>query len=47
MVFSSFSQMSFRPIFVIMPAALIAFIAMAFGFLGDSLRDEPDLQMGR
>ena len=47
MVFSSFSQMTFRPIFVIMPAALIAFMMMAFAFLDDGLRDAPDPQMGR
>jgi peptide/nickel transport system permease protein len=47
MVFSSFPLMTFRPIFVIMSAVLIAFIMMAFAFLGDGLRDEPDPQMGR
>jgi ABC-type dipeptide/oligopeptide/nickel transport system permease subunit len=45
MVFSSFPQMTFRPIFVIMPAALIATIMMAFAFLGDGLRDALDPQM--
>ena len=45
MVFSSFPQMTFRPIFVIMPAALIAAIMMAFAFLGDGLRDALDPQM--
>ena len=47
MVFSSFPQMTFRPIFVIMPAALIAAIMMAFAFLGDGLRDALDPQMNR
>jgi oligopeptide transport system permease protein len=47
MVFSSFPLMTFRPIFVIMPAALIAFIMMAFAFLGDGLRDALDPQMSR
>jgi oligopeptide transport system permease protein len=45
MVFSSFPQMTFQPIFVIMPAALIAAIMMAFAFLGDGLRDALDPQM--
>ena len=44
MVFSSFPLMTFRPIFVIMPAALIACIMMAFAFLGDGLRDALDPQ---
>jgi ABC-type dipeptide/oligopeptide/nickel transport system permease subunit len=47
MVFSSFPQMTFQPIFVIMPAALIAAIMMAFAFLGDGLRDALDPQMNR
>jgi oligopeptide transport system permease protein len=47
MVFSSFPLMTFRPIFVIMPAALIAFIMMAFAFLGDGLRDALDPHMSR
>ena len=45
MVFSSFPQMTFQPIFVIMPAALIAAIMMAFAFLGDGLRDALDPQL--
>ncbi len=45
MVFSSFPQMTFRPIFVIMPATLIACVMMAFAFLGDGLRDALDPQM--
>ena len=45
MVFSSYPQMTFQPIFVIMPAALIAAIMMAFAFLGDGLRDALDPQM--
>jgi oligopeptide transport system permease protein len=45
MVFSSFPQMTFQPVFVIMPAALIAAIMMAFAFLGDGLRDALDPQM--
>jgi oligopeptide transport system permease protein len=47
MVFSSFPLMTFRPIFVIMPAALIALIMMAFAFLGDGLRDALDPQTRR
>jgi oligopeptide transport system permease protein len=39
--------MTFRPIFVIMPAALIALIMMAFAFLGDGLRDALDPQTRR
>ncbi len=45
MVFSSFPQMTFRPIFVIMPSLLIATIMLAFAFLGDGLRDALDPQM--
>lgn len=45
MVFGSFPQMTFQPIFVLMPTALIAFIMMAFAFLGDGLRDALDPQM--
>ena len=45
MVFSSFPQLTFQPIFVLMPTALIAFIMMAFAFLGDGLRDALDPQM--
>ena len=45
MVFSSFPQMTFQSIFVIMPASLIAAIMMAFAFLGDGLRDALDPQM--
>ena len=45
MVFGSFPQMTFQPIFVIMPAVLIAAIMMAFAFLGDGLRDALDPQM--
>jgi oligopeptide transport system permease protein len=45
MVFSSFPQMTFQPIFVIMPATLIAAIMMAFAFLGDGLRDALDPQL--
>jgi oligopeptide transport system permease protein len=47
MVFLSFPLMTFQPIFVIMPAALIALIMMAFAFLGDGLRDALDPQMTR
>jgi oligopeptide transport system permease protein len=47
MVFSSFPQMTFQPIFVVMPATLIAAIMMAFAFLGDGLRDALDPQMNR
>jgi oligopeptide transport system permease protein len=45
MVFSSFPQMTFQPIFVIMPAAHLAAIMMAFAFLGDGLRDALDPQL--
>ncbi|PLS77210.1 MAG: ABC transporter permease, partial [Chloroflexi bacterium] len=36
-----------NPWFVLMPAALIAFIMLAFTFLGDGLRDALDPQMGK
>ena len=45
MVFSSFPQMTFQPIFVIMPSVLIALIMLAFAFVGDGLRDALDPQM--
>jgi ABC-type dipeptide/oligopeptide/nickel transport system permease subunit len=42
MVFDSFPQMTFQPIFVIMPSTLIALVMIAFTFLGDGLRDALD-----
>ena len=45
MVFDSFPQMTFRPIFVVMPSALIALVMIAFTFLGDGLRDALDPRM--
>jgi oligopeptide transport system permease protein len=47
MVFDSFSTVLFAPSFVLMPAALIALIMLAFTFLGDGLRDALDPQMSR
>src|SRR5438067_786586 len=47
MVFDSFPQMTFQPIFVILPSVLIAFIMVAFTFVGDGLRDALDPRMSR
>jgi oligopeptide transport system permease protein len=47
MVFDSFPQMTFQPIFVIMPSVLIAFVMIAFTFVGDGLRDALDPRMSR
>jgi oligopeptide transport system permease protein len=47
MVFAAFPQMTFRPIFVVMPASLIALVMIAFAFLGDGLRDALDPQLSR
>lgn len=46
MVFDSFPAILGQPGFVIMPALLIAFIMLAFTFLGDGLRDALDPQSG-
>ena len=45
MVFLSFPLMTFQPIFVMIPSALIASVMLAFAFLGDGLRDALDPQM--
>ncbi|MDQ4099317.1 MAG: ABC transporter permease [Chloroflexota bacterium] len=45
MVFQSFPLVTFQPIFVIMPSALIALTMIAFAFVGDGLRDALDPQM--
>lgn len=42
MVFQAFPTMTFQPIFVLMPTLLIAFIMIAFAFVGDGLRDALD-----
>lgn len=42
MVFQAFPTMTFQPIFVLMPTILIAFIMIAFAFVGDGLRDALD-----
>jgi len=47
MVFESFPLITFLPVFVIMPATLIALIMIAFAFVGDGLRDALDPQMSR
>ncbi len=47
MVFDSFPTMTYLPIFVIMPSALIALVMIAFTFLGDGVRDALDPQMSR
>lgn len=47
MVFESFPLITFLPIFVVMPATLIALIMIAFAFVGDGLRDALDPQMSR
>jgi oligopeptide transport system permease protein len=47
MVFASFPQITFQPVFVLMPSALIALIMLAFAFLGDGLRDALDPQLTR
>lgn len=46
MVFDSFPAILGQPEFVIMPSLLIAFIMLAFTFLGDGLRDALDPQSG-
>ena len=47
MVFESFALITFLPIFVIMPSALIALVMIAFAFVGDGLRDALDPQLRR
>jgi oligopeptide transport system permease protein len=47
MVFESFPLITYLPIFVIMPASLIALVMIAFAFVGDGLRDALDPQMSR
>lgn len=47
MVFDSFPQMTFQPIFVVMPSVLIALVMVSFTFLGDGLRDALDPRMSR
>jgi len=47
MVFDSFPQMTFLPIFVILPSVLIALVMIAFTFLGDGLRDAMDPRMSK
>lgn len=47
MVFESFPLITFLPIFVVMPATLIAVVMLAFAFIGDGLRDALDPQMSR
>jgi oligopeptide transport system permease protein len=44
MVFQAFPTITYQPIFVIMPTLLIAFIMIAFAFVGDGLRDALDPQ---
>jgi oligopeptide transport system permease protein len=44
MVFQAFPTITYQPIFVIMPTMLIAFIMIAFAFVGDGLRDALDPQ---
>nr|MBA2363235.1 ABC transporter permease [Chloroflexia bacterium] len=45
MVFDAFPQAPYAPVFVLMPATLIALTMLAFTFLGDGLRDALDPQM--
>jgi oligopeptide transport system permease protein len=47
MVFDSFPQMTFQPIFVIMPSTLIALVMIAFTSVGDGLRDALDPRLSR
>jgi oligopeptide transport system permease protein len=47
MVYQSFPVVTYRPIFVIMPSALIALIMIAFAFVGDGLRDALDPQSSK
>ena len=47
MVFDSFPQMTFQPIFVVLPSILIAVVMVSFTFLGDGLRDALDPRMSR
>lgn len=47
MVFDSFSQILYAPIFVIIPSVLIALIMLSFTFLGDGLRDALDPYMSK
>jgi oligopeptide transport system permease protein len=44
MVFLSFPIVTYLPVFVILPSALIALIMIAFAFVGDGLRDALDPQ---
>ena len=46
MVYDSFAKIGSAPEFVLMPAALIALVLLAFTFLGDGLRDALDPWMG-
>ncbi len=47
MVFLSFPIVTYLPVFVILPSALIALIMIAFAFVGDGLRDALDPQADR
>lgn len=47
MVFAAFPQLTFRPIFVLMPSLLISLVMIAFAFVGDGLRDALDPQSAR
>jgi ABC-type dipeptide/oligopeptide/nickel transport system permease subunit len=47
MVFLSFPIVTYLPVFVILPSALIALIMIAFAFVGDGLRDALDPQSSR
>jgi oligopeptide transport system permease protein len=44
MVFLSCPIVTYLPVFVILPSALIALIMIAFAFVGDGLRDALDPQ---
>jgi oligopeptide transport system permease protein len=47
MVFAAFPQITFQPVFVVLPSLLIALVMIAFAFLGDGLRDALDPQLTR
>lgn len=47
MGFAAFPQLTFRPVFVLMPSLLISLAMVAFAFVGDGLRDALDPQLSR
>jgi len=47
MVFAAFPQLTFQPVFVLMPSLLISLVMIAFAFVGDGLRDALDPHLAR